>query len=108
MSQKLVPYQVETTLKQLGSNIRTARVRRNVSLKDMADRLGVHRSVLRDVENGRPGTAISAYLGMLWAMDLMQEMQTVAAPERDFHGMALASADERERASSRRGLDNDF
>lgn len=108
MPQKEVPFQVEQALRQLGANIRKARVRRNISLKDMADRLGVHRSVLSDVENGRPGTAASAYAGMLWAMDLLSDLQPVADPETDSHGLALASSEERERASSPRGMNNDF
>jgi transcriptional regulator with XRE-family HTH domain len=108
MSHKPVPVQVERALEELGYNIRKARVRRNISLKDMADRLGVHRSVLSDVENGKPGTSIAAYAGMLWAMDLLPDLQAVADPEHDSHGLALASHEERERASSSRGMDNDF
>ncbi|NTF18091.1 helix-turn-helix transcriptional regulator [Agrobacterium rubi] len=108
MSQKTVPFQVERTLHILGQNIRRARVRRNISLKEMAERLGIHRTVLSDVENGKPGTAMAAYAGMLWAMDLLTDLQVVADPEQDSHGLALASSEERERASSPRGMDNDF
>jgi len=108
MSQKTVPFLVERALEELGYNIRKARVRRNISLKDMSERLGIHRSVLADVENGKPGTSIAAYAGMLWAMDLLQDLQAVADPAHDSHGLALASREERERASSPRGMDNDF
>lgn len=108
MPRKTVPFQVEQVLKELGHNIRKARVRRNISLAEMAGRLGVHRTLLSGVENGKPGTSIAAYAGMLWAMDLLPGLQAVADPESDSHGLALASREERERASSPRGLDNDF
>lgn len=108
MTRKTIPFQIERALGELGHNIRKARVRRNISLAEMAERLGVHRTVLSDVEKGKPGTSIAAYAGMLWAMDLLPELQAVADPQNDSHGLALASREERERASSPRGMDNDF
>ena len=108
-NKKFLPYAVEQSIKELGSNIRTARLRRNISLVELSERLGVHRTVLSDAEHGKPGTSISVYVGMLWVMDLLTEFTNVAAPDQDSHGLALARFDERERASSpRKGLNNDF
>lgn len=108
MTQKTVPFLVERTLEELGHNIKTARLRRNMSLQEMAKRLGIHRTVLSDAEKGKPGTAISVYAGMLWAMDLLPSLQSVADPQLDSHGLALARSEERERASAPRGMNNDF
>ena len=106
--EKTTPFEVEQTLRQWGENLRTARIRRNMSLEEMADRIGVHRTVLSDVERGKPGTAVSAYIGMMWAMDMLPDMEHVAHPDNDHTGMALARIDERSRASGPRGMDNDF
>lgn len=105
---KTLPYEVEDRLQKLGANIRTARIRRNISIAEMAERLGVHRSVVGDVERGRPGTAMSAYMGALWVLDLLHDMEDVAHPENDTVGQTLARNEERERASRPRGMTNDF
>lgn len=106
--EKTVPFVVETTLRKLGEHIRTARTRRNVSLKEMSERLGIHRTVLSDAEHGKPGTAVSVYVSMLWAMDLLSDVEMIAHPAKDAHGLALARSEERSRASASKELDNDF
>jgi transcriptional regulator with XRE-family HTH domain len=108
MTQRTVPFQVERALEVLGYNIKTARLRRNMSLQEMAERLGMHRTVLSDAERGKPGTAVAVYAGMLWAMDMLPDLQSVADPDSDSHGLALARSEERERASAPRGMNNDF
>ena len=35
------PYQVEQALKRLGANLRTARLRRNLSIQEIAEKIGV-------------------------------------------------------------------
>ncbi|MGO4566331.1 helix-turn-helix domain-containing protein [Rhizobium sp. 2YAF20] len=108
MTRRMVPFQVERALEVLGYNIKTARLRRNMSLQEMAERLGMHRTVLSDAERGKPGTAVAVYAGMLWAMDMLPDLQSVADPNNDSHGLALARSEERERASAPRGMNNDF
>ena len=80
---KATPYAVEDALKRLGSNLRTARLRRNLSLAELAGKLGVDRHVLSDAENGKFGTSAGIYVGMLWAMNLLPSLDSVApAAER--------------------------
>jgi hypothetical protein len=45
---------------------------------------------------------------MLWALDLLRQLDEVATPERDAEGQALARSSERERARVKTGLSNDF
>jgi hypothetical protein len=45
---------------------------------------------------------------MLWALDLIDQIADVAAPEKDEEGQALALSRERARARPKAGLDNDF
>ena len=63
------PAAVEQALTRLGRDIRTARLRRNWRLEDVAARMGVSRFTVADVEKGKPGTSAAAYLGALWALN---------------------------------------
>ena len=102
------PYPVEQTLQRLGANLRTARLRRNLTLADVAAKIGVHKQTVADAEKGKPSTGIAVYAAMLWSLDLLDQMADVAAPERDGEGQTLALARERGRARPRRALSNDF
>jgi predicted transcriptional regulator len=106
------PYAVEQTLKRLGANLRTARLRRNLTIGDMASRIGTGERAVADAEKGKPSTGIAVYAAMLWALDLIDQIADVAAPEKDEEGQTLALSRERARArpmsGPKTGLDNDF
>lgn len=102
------PYAVEQTLRRLGGHLRTARLRRNLTISDMAEKIGTGERAVADAEKGKPSTGIAVYAAMLWALDLIDQMADLAAPEKDQEGQRLALARERERARPKTGLDNDF
>jgi transcriptional regulator with XRE-family HTH domain len=102
------PFAVQEALKSLGNNLRTARLRRNLSLAELAAKLGVDRHVLTDAENGKLGTSAGVYVGMLWAMNLISSLDGVADPKTDEEGLALSGIDERERARTGGGPSNAF
>lgn len=102
------PYQVEQALKTLGGNLRTARLRRNLSIEDVAAKIGVGRHVVADAEKGKPSTGIAIYVGLLWAYGLTGQMAHVADPDTDEEGRLLAKRSERIHARSSGVLDNDF
>ena len=102
------PAAVAETLKRLGRNIRTSRLRRKLRITDVAARMGVSRFTVADLEKGKPGTSMAAYAGALWALGLLDRMDAVADPERDEEGKALESARNPKEAPRRRKLDNDF
>jgi transcriptional regulator with XRE-family HTH domain len=102
------PYAVEQTLKRLGANLRTARLRRNLTIEEVAQKIGTGLRVVGDAERGKPSTGIAVYAALLWALDLLHQVDDVAAPERDLEGQALALTDERQRARTKKGPDNDF
>jgi transcriptional regulator with XRE-family HTH domain len=106
---KTPPASVEMALIQLGKNIRTARLRRRLRLEDVAQRLGISRYVMSDIEKGKPSTAIASYLGALWVLGLLKDMQTVADPDRDSEGKILEKSRTPKTAGKRKkALDNDF
>lgn len=102
------PYEVEKALRTLGENIRTARLRRNLSTADMAAKLGVDRHVVGDAERGKPSTGIAVYAGLLWALGMGDQIGLLADPDRDEEGRLRARSQEREKAGRPRALDNDF
>lgn len=102
------PAAVEDALNRLGLNIRTARLRRKLTRKELAERIGVSRQVLAEIEKGKPTTAIAAYLGTLWALGLLRQLRDVADPDRDEEGKTLERARSPKTAPKRRKIDDDF
>jgi transcriptional regulator with XRE-family HTH domain len=102
------PYQVEQAIKRLGANLRTARLRRNQTIKDVAEKIGTSRHAVIAAEKGKPSTAAAVYAALLWAYDLLGPMDTLADPATDEEGLALSSHRERARAEKPTELDRDF
>jgi transcriptional regulator with XRE-family HTH domain len=102
------PFAVERALQRLGSNIKTARVRRKVTLEELGQKLGVSRRILGDVEKGKPSTGIGIYAAALWALGLLDHLSPVADPTKDAEGLTLAQSRERSKARRIEALDNDF
>lgn len=106
---KATPAAVKLSLIQLGQNIRIARLRRGMRLLDLATRIGVSRYTMADVEKGKPAVGIAAYIGALWVMGLINDLQNVADPNHDEEGKALESIRFPKTAAKRKkSLDNDF
>src|SRR5262249_47498492 len=99
------PYAVEQALHRLGANLRTARLRRNLTIEEVARKIGAGARAVTDAEKGRPGTAGAVYLALLWAYNLLSQMETVADPESDSEGLANLTRRERARSSGKGGLD---
>lgn len=102
------PYAVEQALKRLGANLRTARLRRNLTIEEVADKIGTGPRPVSDAERGKPSTGAAVYIALLWAYDLLGQMEHVADPALDEEGLALSTSRERARAREQKGLDNDF
>lgn len=100
------PYAVEGALRQLGANLKTARLRRNLTLQEVSGKLGAGVRAIADAERGKPTTGIAVYVGLLWAYDLLEPMAELADPAGDAEGLALVETRERSRTSKE--LDSDF
>lgn len=103
------PYPVERALKRLGGNLRTARVRRNLSIAEVADKIGTGSRAVTAAEAGQASTGIAVYAALLWAYGLLEPFADFADPARDAEGQALALSREPTRARiAPRELDDDF
>ncbi len=102
------PYAVASVLATLGRDIRTARLRRKLTREQLAERIGISRYVMADIEKGKPTTAVAAYLGALWALGLLKDTERLADPDRDLEGKTLEAARRPKTAPKRKAFDDDF
>ena len=100
------PYEVEQALKKVGANLRTARLRRNLTLAAVAVKIGAGVRAVRAAENGQPGASAAVYVALLWAYDLLRPFPELADPAEDQEGLALERL--RKHAYPTKGLRNDF
>lgn len=102
------PYDVEKALLALGANLRTARLRRQLTLSDVANKIGAGRRVVADAEQGKPSTGAVVYVALLWTYGLLDDFPLLADPSRDQTGLTLARLREGERVRTGPEPDNDF
>jgi transcriptional regulator with XRE-family HTH domain len=102
------PYQVVQALKHLGENLRTARIRRRLTIAEAAQKIGTGPRAVMDAEKGKPSTTVGVYAALLWAYDLLQPLGELANPLTDEQGLTLASTKEKTRVRKGRGLNSDF
>jgi transcriptional regulator with XRE-family HTH domain len=102
------PYEVEQAVKKLGADLRTARLRRNLTVDAIAAKIGTGRRAVADAEKGKVTTQIAVYAGLLWALGLIDRLGEVADPTLDQEGQRLALTRDRVHARRPKGLDNDF
>jgi len=106
------PYAIEQALKRLGANLRVARLRRGLTVRQAAEKIGTGVRAVGDAERGKPSTAVSVYVALLWLFGLVIlphiDLLLLSDPGRDAEGLSLALRRERTRARAARGLDNDF
>jgi len=65
-------------LSELGENIRLARLRRKLSMEQVAERAGISRSTFGFIEKGYEGVSIGYYLNVLKVLGLEKDLLLVA------------------------------
>lgn len=102
------PYPVEQSLRRVGANLRTARLRRNLTIEEVAAKIGTGRHAVLAAEAGKPSASVAVYAALLWIYDLLQPMESLADPATDDEGLAQASRRQRARPARSDALDRDF
>ena len=65
--------QTQEILNQMGEQIRLARLRRHLSAELVAERAGISRMTLSNIEKGSPSVAIGSYAAVLHALNGMDK-----------------------------------
>ena len=102
------PAAVVDILNQLGSNIATARIRRQITLEDLAAKAGISKETTARVEAGRITTSIGAYAAVLWALGLHADLADVGSPEFDREGITLSAGKLARRVRRAKVIDDEF
>ena len=90
----------EDILRQLGEQIRLARLRRDLSVNLVCERAYISRATLWKVENGDPSVAIGIYAVVLHALDNMdKDLLLVAKDDKVGKTLQDLKIDVRKRAS---------
>ena len=68
-------------LKNLGENIRLARLRRNITLALQAERAGISRPTLTAIEKGSPSVSLGNYTQVLVSLGMEKDLLKVASDD---------------------------
>lgn len=77
MKRPLLPKQ-ERMLRGMGDNLRLARLRRDLSSEQVAERAGISRNTLIKIEKGDEGVAIGMYFRVLIVLGLQDDLSLIA------------------------------
>ena len=77
MKRPLLPKH-ERMMRELGENFRLARLRRDLSSEQVAERAGISRNTLIKIERGDEGVAIGMYFRVLIVLRLEEDLINVA------------------------------
>lgn len=76
--------ETEKILKNMGEQIKLARLRRDLSAELIAERAGISRSSLWKVEKGEPSVAIGIYAAVLHALNNLDKDLLLVAKDDEF------------------------
>lgn len=92
---------VQRLLRELGDDIRLARLRRGFSMAMVAERAGMSRPTLRAIEHGEPGVTLGSYANVLHTLGLHGDLALVARDDELGRKLQDASLPTRRRAPKR-------
>ena len=82
---------LQRLLKDVGDNIRLARLRRKFSTTLIAERAGISRNTLRSIEQGESSVSFGSYAMVLFCLGLAKDLKLIA--QDDELGRKLQDAD---------------
>lgn len=91
------PADVIDSLKSLGERIAIARKAAEWRQADLADRAGIGRSTLIEIEKGSPHVSIGNYFAALWALDTLADIDKIAILESASHRLMASKLTRRVR-----------
>ncbi len=104
MARKALNLSSSTTkvLEKMGNRIRSARLRRNISIEELAQKATIGKSTLSLIEKGTPTVSIGAYAAVLAVLGLNEDFGLIAVDEVGKKQFWEQNLQRRERASKRK------
>ena len=96
-----LPRKLEDKMKVVGEQIRLARLRRDLSIAQVAERATCSPVTISRVEKGAPTVAIGIYLRVLYALQLDDYILLLAQKDEIGRGLQDLRLKQRERASKK-------
>jgi transcriptional regulator with XRE-family HTH domain len=84
---------------ELGSAVRQARLGRNLTQADFAQRARISLATLQRIERGDPAVSFTSWLSAMETGALLGALRKAAAPEADALGSAQRQSEQRRRAA---------
>lgn len=94
---------IKKRLIRVGEQIRLARLRRNYTAANVAERSGMSRETLRKIEKGEPHVNMGSYASVLHSLGLDADIELLASEDRLGRKLDDIKMQSRQRASGRRG-----
>ena len=99
---KKLPRKLEQKMQMVGEQIRLARLRRNLSVAQVAERATCSPMTIARIENGVPTVAIGIYLRVLYALQLDDDILLLAQKDEMRRALQNLALKDRQRASKKR------
>lgn len=84
-----LPIPVNRALRKLGKDIRTARIRRRITMELMAKRASISRTTLTKIEKGDPSVSLGTYATVIFILGLVTNLVHLLDANRDELGRDL-------------------
>ena len=68
----------EFVIFKMGTRIKKARLRRNIMAEKLAEQVGISKGTLSAIEQGVPTVSIGAYAEVLSALDMVNDLNSIA------------------------------
>lgn len=72
---------LQTILEQMGENIKLARLRRKFSTQQVAERAGINRTTLWNIEKGSSQVSIGSYCQVLFVLGMAEDLLKIATDD---------------------------
>jgi transcriptional regulator with XRE-family HTH domain len=86
----MIQIKIEKIIKELGENIKLARLRRKFSAVQVSERAGISRNTLYEIEKGNPKVSMGNYANVLSVLGLENDLELIA--KDDILGRKLQDA----------------
>lgn len=96
-----LPRRLEQTMQIMGEQIRLARLRRNLTIAQIAERATCSPLTVARIEKGSPTVSIGIYARVLYALQLDQDLLLIAQSDGQGRMLQDLSLKQRERASKK-------